>query len=626
MNTSFAGNQVGSMISLDITGSYPTGILAPLGPYYNDSQLLISAQLRYTANQADITTEMDAAVKNTLLSIEKTGVLAPTSLESQKAANVYINAATDVNYYNQGLSDNANIAYYNANAVSKACNDVSYSAYLTQEAYQVYLNKISTATTVVALGDTTPNINSIDTVSLGSMSTIVGGVEAIAENQIVLASNNIQAYITNTNGILNDALTKSASVSANLTLTAAFNTVVRAVMKSVADPLKDISGKESLVTQYVPSVPVNNAINITMTAIAAVNAFIATLNAGLQISPDIINRVNDADILASTLDSTARPLDIQMDLKDAVKNRMFLTTSTMLSYGQAISLPGEYPYNPTYVSKPYIESASKAKKIALDSDLSAVNARNVSNALIALKDAFENTITPEESIYYTSVNSSYLLNNLIGTITKLTSNSSAHAAVAITRRVSNTVLGELNLMTEKEAKSIEAANYAKTVTDALQFASTQAPDLVNANFPTLKNYMWAINAAKGKAEELTEKLKNNAFILNKTAHTMVTPNRVATQTLNAYQRGITNINTISRLDRNSRNVPVDPPAPYSSFKAGIRAKTFIPVRPSLDELIFKNRLNPLRLDSITSTDQMKVRVAQQVQRIKDISAFSFRQH
>jgi len=138
--------------------------------------------------------------------------------------------------------------------------------------------------------------------------------------------------------------------------------------------------------------------------------------------------------------------------------------------------------------------------------------------------------------------------------------------------------------------------------------------------------MWAINAAKGKAEELTEKLKNNAFILNKTAHTMVTPNRVATQTLNAYQRGITNINTISRLDRNSRNVPVDPPAPYSSFKAGIRAKTFIPVRPSLDELIFKNRLNPLRLDSITSTDQMKVRVAQQVQRIKDISAFSFRQH
>jgi hypothetical protein len=625
MNTVFGGNQVGSRVSLDIAGSYPIGLLAALGPQYNDSQLLIQSQITYTANQADITTQIDAALGTTLLSIEKTGIVSPVSASTQEAATTYINAATGVNYYNQNLSDLANTAYHNANSVAKICNDVSYSSYLTQEAYQVYLNKVSTATTVISLGNTQPNINPIDIVSLSSMSTLVANVEGVAENQVTLASNNIQAYLTNTGTILTSALTKSTTVSSNLKLVAAFNTLVRAVTKAVADPLSDISGKETLVTQYVPSFPLNNAINITRGAFNAVNAFITTLNAGLQTSPEIISTVSFAGTLASTLDSAARPLDINMNLTDAVKNIMIKTTSTMRAYGQALSVPDEYIFSPKYVSREYIQAANEAKKLALDSDLSAVNARTVSNALIALKTAFQNTVTPEESIYYTAVNSLFLINNLLSNIEKVTSNSSAYAAVAITRRVSNTVLGDLNQIIEEEAKSIEAADDATAVTTALQIASTQAPTLSNSNLQTLKSYMWVINAAKGKAEELSEKLKNYAFALNKNAHNLVTPSRVAVQTLNAHQRGITNINAISRLDRNSRNVPVDPPAPYSPFRADIRAKTFIPVRPTLDELVFKNRLHPLRLDSIRTADQMKVRVAQQVQRIKDISAFSFRQ-
>jgi hypothetical protein len=625
MNTAFAGNQVGSRVSLDIAGSYPIGILSPLGPDYNDSQLLIQSQITYTANQADITTQIDAALGTTLLSIEKTGIVSPVSASTQEAATTYINAARGINYYNQNISDLANTAYHNANSVAKICNDVSYSSYLTQEAYQVYLNKVSTATTVISLGNTQPNINPIDIVSLSSMSTLVANVEGVAENQVTLASNNIQAYLTNTGTILTSALTKSSTVSSNLKLVAAFNTLVRAVTKAVADPLSDISGKETLVTQYVPSVPLNNAINITRGAFNAVNAFITTLNAGLQTSPEIVSTVSLAGTLASTLDSAARPLDITMDLTDAVKNRMLLTTSTMRAYGQALFVPDEYIFSPKYVSREYIQAANEAKKLALDYDLSAVNARTVSNALIALKTVFQNTVTPEESIYYTAVNSLFLINNLLSNIGKVTSNSSAYAAVAITRRVSNTVLGDLNKIIEEEKKSIEAADDATAVTTALQIASTQAPTLSNSNLQTLKSYMWAINAAKGKAEEVTEKLKNYAFALNKNAHNLVTPNRLAVQTLNACQRGITSINAISRLDRNSRNVPVDPPAPYSPFRADIRAKTFIPVRPTLDELVFKNRLDPLRLDSIRTTDQMKVRVAQQVQRIKDISAFSFRQ-
>jgi hypothetical protein len=45
MSTTFGGNQVGSRVSLDIAGSYPTGLMAALGRSYNDQQELINAQL-----------------------------------------------------------------------------------------------------------------------------------------------------------------------------------------------------------------------------------------------------------------------------------------------------------------------------------------------------------------------------------------------------------------------------------------------------------------------------------------------------------------------------------------------------------------------------------------------------
>jgi hypothetical protein len=86
-----------------------------------------------------------------------------------------------------------------------------------------------------------------------------------------------------------------------------------------------------------------------------------------------------------------------------------------------------------------------------------------------------------------------------------------------------------------------------------------------------------------------------------------------------------NNNYASRLDRASRNVPYSPPAAYSSYKAEISAKTFKPIRPNIDELVYKHRLHPLRLDSIRSVEEMKLKTAKYVQHINDISAFSFRQ-
>jgi hypothetical protein len=136
---------------------------------------------------------------------------------------------------------------------------------------------------------------------------------------------------------------------------------------------------------------------------------------------------------------------------------------------------------------------------------------------------------------------------------------------------------------------------------------------------------WAVNAAKGRAEEVYEKAKEQAFTLSRTAHNLVTPQTIAIQTAAANTAGALNNNYASRLDRNSRNVPYSSPPKFSSYNADIRAKMIKPIRPTLETLVRRNRLHPIRLDSIRTVDAMNIKVATNVQHINDISAFSFRQ-
>ena len=100
MNTAFSGNQVGSRVSLDVAGDYPTGLLAALAIYGNPAEL-INAQLRYTATQDDINAQQDAGYALPNLQIESSGTVAPDSLRTQLAATNYIDASNEVNYLNQ---------------------------------------------------------------------------------------------------------------------------------------------------------------------------------------------------------------------------------------------------------------------------------------------------------------------------------------------------------------------------------------------------------------------------------------------------------------------------------------------------------------------------------------------
>jgi hypothetical protein len=621
MSTAFGGNQVGSRVSLDMEGSYPTGLMAALGKSYNDQQELILAQLRYTAAQVDINSQQDSAYASYNIEKEKTATIAASSLESQLAAIEYTNASSRVNYVNQGLSDDANTLYTRANAIYKLCCDASYSANLSVDAATLVVDAVNRENNIDSVGRSKPDINPIDIVSLSSMSTIVGNVDANARNDIVLAQSNALQFLFKTQGILGNAIVKSTSLTTNLAVALAFNNLVKTVIKNLADPLHYIAGKELLVTQYVPDVPLTNAINVTNSALTCLNAFIQAISANQNTSPSIVSGVSSAADLATTLDGVARINDRRMYDSDATINFLIKSASTMRYYGASLSFPSEYTLSPTQIYTEAIAVGNKIRSIALHDDISAVNARSVSEALKYLKAQFLANTTPDSTIAVIAANSLNLINTAMASVKKVTSNSSAYSAVAITLRASNTVKGLLEKITEQVSISLDAYSDANSV---LSLLNTALSATVIVDVSHSQAAAWAVNAATERAREVSEIAKNRAYLLSRTAHNLVTPQTIAIQTASANRAGALNNNYLSRLDRHSREPLLELKA-YKPFQAEIRAQTFQPVRPTLDELVYKNRITPLVTNSMATIIDTKVKVAQEVQRIKSASGFSYRQ-
>jgi hypothetical protein len=618
----FGENNIGGRVSLDATGSYPTGLMAALGSYYNDPQLLIMAQLRYTAAQVDINSQQDAAYATNNLQVEREATVAANNLATQMAATNYKNASSEVNYANQNTSTLANTAYTNAFSVYKICADASYLAYLTHNASEIVVERLASEVIVTSTGLSKPDVNTIDKTTLSKVSTMVGNAVQDAHNATVLAQNNVSQYLLRTQELLNNAIIRSTSVSVNLTVVSKFDILVKLVIKNMADPLNLIAGKETLVTQYVPSVPLNNAIRVANYAINAIKGFISASSSNLTTNTDITTNIAASIALSNSLDTIARGNDSVLYLAEASAKQMVRAASTMKSLKSEISIPGDRPYDPYYVSRNCINKANSARMVSDPADISASNSRVVSDALTSLQTSFSSNLTPEPMVFTSANNSLKMLNDMMAAVNKVTSNTSAYTGVAVSIRSSNTVNGLLSQITVKEADTNVSAEDARSILDLLVKARSQATvTTVDATLALL----WGVNKAKGKAEEISEKAKQTSLILSRTAHNLVTPQTIAIQTASANSAGRINNNSLSRLDRNSRSVPVDPPPAYKSFNADIRAKTFQGIRPTLDELVYKNRLAPLRLDSLRTITDTKIKVAQEVQHINDISAFSFRQ-
>jgi hypothetical protein len=463
MNTAFGGNRVGGRVSLDIAGSYPTGLMAPLGTLYNDPQQFINAQLRYTATQLDINSQQAAEYAQQNIRIEETATLAPTSLDMQLAATVYKNASNQVNYINQNTSDLANTAYVNALSVYKLCKDASHIAYLNYEAVKLHQKAIENEIIVRSVGKSKPNISEVDITSLSTMSTLVGNYNNDAHDAVTHTYDNITSYHFTLVGILSDAILKSGVISVNLSTIACFNSVVKAVLKNIADPLNDISGKETLITQYVPSIPLNNAIQVATLAKTAIEGFISALSLKDTTNSTITTSISSTGELVEDLDSLARANDLTMYLTSATARQLIETVSSIRGRGSIISIPNEYPFNPEWVAMSEVQIANDSKKIALAIDTTASNARLVYNALLNLQVKFASNTDSNQSVIDCANNSLQILNTMMSNVNKITSNSSAYSAVAITRRASNTINGILSKIEIEEAVSISAASEAESV-------------------------------------------------------------------------------------------------------------------------------------------------------------------
>lgn len=623
MNTSFAGNQVGSFVTLDIEGSYPVGFLAQLGPYYNYSQDGMLAQYRYTANQADITAEENADYAKTNFSMEQNGTILPNSLEAVKATTNYFNAASEVNYANQNISNFANLALTNADTVTKACQDASYSGYLTIEASQIILDRISTSAIVIEFGNTPPETSLIDFTTLATISTMISAIDAASLSTITLATENRLEYYNNTSTLLFNAYTKSNTLYSNLNILAELATLVKCTAKALVDPMSKIAGKESLVTQYVPSIPLNNAITILNGSISSLNAFSQAISLNTTTSAAINSNVSTSVTLANTLDAAARIQDNSMYLTGAVSNLTVNTITTLQANGGIIANPNIYPNNANFVASNLISEYSTQTRVALDADISAENARFVSNSLVSLKNICLGTSVLFPSILNAFLQSITVLNSILDVVNKVTSNSSAHSAVKITKRSYNTLYGILSQSESNEEKALKEVSDAKSVLDLIVRARSIWPSAID--LPSTQLAHWAINAAKSRAEEVSKAARDKAYILSRTAHNLVTPASIAVQTYSANSLGTLNNNAISRINRLSKNVPIDPPPAYESFQADSQVKTFVPEYSKLNELVYKNKLGKIRLDSLTTILATKIKVAQDVQQINDASAFSYRQ-
>jgi hypothetical protein len=643
MNTSFAGNQVGSFVSLDITNSYPIGNIAQLGPYYNYPQGYISNQINYTANQADITSQQGAAYRLRNIELEKSGTLPPNSANAVSAATIYINGAKTVNYFNQNVATIANAEYVNAYAIEKSARDASYSAYLTTEASQIRLDRISTLSTVIQLANTPITINPLNMVYPSTISTMVNTMKQDSQQDVADASGNVQDYLANTQVLLNNTIIKSSSVTSNRMLVTAFNLLVKVVAEAVSFPLLEIAGKETLVTQNIPSIILTVA---TQLANQARSFLIALTNNTLT------TEITAANSYANLLDSIARSNDINMYKQGKLQKdlrKVALATKLQSAYDAATQEIAKSAANAAAVERLRIAvltdasgynlseqsaiegiaavaaaiSPIAARSLALNADTSAVNARAVLNAMVSLNTTYTNTITKEPIILITASESLSLIESKLAIITTITNNTSARSAVAITRRASNTIQGILKAAKETEERSLESLADALSVLNLLNIAYTITPAITDT--AEIQQKLWAINAATARATEITEKLKQRAFSLNRTAHNLVTPEKLAVQTASANANAIINTNNTSKLNRTSRNVYTGPPNAYTAFKAEYRANIPVPIRPTLDELVYLNRIQPLRLDSLRTVRAVEIKVAQEVQKVLDNSVFSYRQ-
>jgi hypothetical protein len=469
------------------------------------------------------------------------------------------------------------------------------------------------------MGNLIPDINPLDTVRLSSISTTVATTFQLSLDSYTSASTNTALYISNTTSLINAAIIKSASVTANLTLQKSFVTVTKLVIKTITDVMSKLAGKESPISQYnTPQVPLQNAINIASYVLICINTFIRQVSAPAttNYSTPIIN----LSTITTSFISTARANNISNYFAAFMANNDIEAATSLRGYNSPIFFPNTYSTTPQYASTEFISTAVKLLAISDDADISASNSLALTNAVIALQNALQNTPTPESATLVIANNSSTTISRVLSDVQIVTSNSSAFNSVPLTNRCNNILMGNLKDYTVNETTLISSITNASTVLTLLNTANR-----ISSNVSSIKEKLRVINTATDKANSISESMKSSIILLNNTANNLVTGQTLAIQTEAAYSAAASMAYKNSRLARLSNKTSGLENPPNISFKSIAPVPIVPPTIPNIDNLLARTAIGTYNLNSLPSIPSMEKRVEKNVNITRERSAFSFTQ-
>lgn len=608
-------------INGDLTGIYPDALISYLDTY-NELQDIDTSEFETTildhVNQMSIDNTLDA--KNQI-DIRNSGIIQPRSFSEQVNSINYINASETVNIANNNTAHISNTKYNTINTILTMCREISHSAHLTHEASKIYTKSQIDTNYIIQLTYLPSEITS----------TNVQNITA-ANNATSDASGNTSLYLSKTIVLLENAQMLTINISNNLKLISAFNVFVQSVEKTLLDSLSNISQNELLSNQfqviesdssnnplplnaYSPNNSINDALTISNLALISLNNFITSIRGNNGITADITNSILEVTILANTLDSIASVNNIYADqaISFAIRQIEALNNTTANKISISILNIDNIP-DPSISTA--VIAARKAKQISIKSDISASNAREVSNALIDLKSFYYNVSIIDADIISTSLSSLDRIVKVLTYMNTVITNTSVNLVSPTVNRASNSISGELLKITNELVSSNNYASDIYNIYTSITSAISSANSTIPTSIMSTQNLFWILNTLTEKVEKVTNSAKDQALLSSKNAHSLVTPRSIAIQTYSANVTGASIINNVARAFRNSSNSKIINPVAYNSFKADIRAKdVLLPVYN-----IKSNKMSPL-----TTLNKVLEKITSSTQRINDMSRISFRQ-
>jgi len=519
----------------------------------------------------------------------------------------YVSDANQVNEYNVSLSNLASARALEAKTILDLCKNISFSAYLTNNASVIYAQDIINTEELIIRGTIPPFVSPNDTLGLEQNTQKISTIDASANVILQREAVDTTTQLVTTTTLLNQTQLFVNTISQKAILTASLNTLIKYILKSFSHSIlillntknnilsNDIlnSSNTPSYTIYLPTVPVKNSLTATNNSINIIHAFLSAI-VNMTGDTAITNLIQETVNISNGLDTTAR-----------------INDTTAYNYANTAKL------NPIQMN---IDIASIMTPVSLASDTSASNFRYISNTLESIKRTYNNLVAIDSSVQQIFTNALKSLLNIHILVDPVLKNSSRFLANSINTKTYNRVIGELKRATDLESSSLAYAKDITTIYNLIVSAKQTASTTISTNPISTQTLLWSVNSITDEAQTQYNTAENIALLLNTKATTLVTPDIIEFQTNYSTNAAKSIANDISRLTRQSSLLPslsaiTTPP----KFKADIRVRMPLISRNRPENSLYRKPGVQFNLSSINTLSESRIQITKETQQIKDNS-------